>query len=110
MVFGLYAVAGLGCSGFFPLTMGIAARRFPHHVAWVLGMIYAALASGVGVGSFVMGALRGRFSLSEIYLGATVYPLICILLAAFVRSRRARPGPQDDALGPPSHEAAASLL
>jgi len=61
MVFGLYAVAGLGCSGFFPLTMGIAARRFPHHVAWVLGMIYAALASGVGVGSFVMGALRGRF-------------------------------------------------
>jgi fucose permease len=83
--FGLFALAGLGCSGFFPLTLAIASRRFAGHVAWVSSMVFAALAAGVGVGSFVTGALRGRFSLSEVYAGAALYPLACILLAAFAQ-------------------------
>jgi fucose permease len=107
---GLYAVAGLGCSGFFPLTLGIAARRFPHHVAWVSAMVYAALASGIGAGSFLTGALRGRFTLSEIFVGATVYPLVCIVLALFVRFHGSRPGPEDEALGGRPHEASTSGL
>jgi fucose permease len=87
----LYAAAGLACSGFFPLTLGIAGRHFPGRVAWASAMVYAALASGVGAGSFVAGVLRQRFTLAQIYEGAALYPLVCILLAGYVLRRGSKP-------------------
>ena len=32
----VFALGGLGCSAVFPLTVGLAGRRFPAHRTWVL--------------------------------------------------------------------------
>jgi len=93
LAIGLFTLGGLGCSAFLPLTMGIAARRFPQHVAWVSAMVYAALSSGIGVGSFAMGALREQVPLARLYAGSAAYPLACALLVVFVRHRLEQPLP-----------------
>lgn len=77
----LFALAGLGCSAFYPLTVALASRRFPGHVAWVSSMIFAALATGIGAGSFVTGALRARLPLSALYRLEALAPLLALALA-----------------------------
>ncbi len=47
---GAFALAGVACSAFLPLTISLAADRFPGSVAWVSSMLIAALMTGVGVG------------------------------------------------------------
>ncbi|MBA2492707.1 MAG: hypothetical protein H0V34_13770 [Gammaproteobacteria bacterium] len=64
---GLFALAGLACSAFFPLTIGLISRRFEQHVAWVSSMIIAALMVGVGLGAFVIGLLRSQLALEQLY-------------------------------------------
>ncbi len=76
-----FALAGLGCSAFYPLTVALASRRFPGHVAWVSSMTFAALAAGIGAGSFLTGALRARLPLSTIYRLDALYPLLALALA-----------------------------
>lgn len=77
----LFGLAGLGCSAFYPLTVGLASRRFPAHVAWVGAMAYAALVSGIGAGSFLTGMLRVRLSFVTIYRWSALCPLLALLLA-----------------------------
>jgi len=95
----LYALAGLGCSAFYPLTVSLASRRFPGHVAWVGAILYAALVTGIGLGSFAAGALRERWPLSTIYGWSALCPLLALVLAlpAIARPEKA-PGPE--AAGP----------
>jgi fucose permease len=81
----LFAAAGLSCSAFFPLTVGVASRRFPEHVPWVSSMVYAGLALGVGAGPFVMGLLRPHGSLTRLYALTAIYPILCAILGALVR-------------------------
>ncbi len=76
----LFALAGLSCSAFFPLTVGLASRRFPDHQAMVASLLIAALMVGVGVGSFVIGPLRQIFTIAELYRYSTIYPLGALLL------------------------------
>ncbi|MFZ1493612.1 MAG: MFS transporter [Candidatus Competibacter denitrificans] len=71
---GLFALAGLACSAFFPLTITLASERFPNEVAWVSSMLIAALMVGVGLGSFVIGPLREWLSLEQLYRLSAVYP------------------------------------
>lgn len=78
----LFALAGLGCSAFFPLTIARAASVFPHHVAWVSSMLIAALMLGVGLGSFMVGPLRASFALADLYRLSAVYPACALVLAA----------------------------
>jgi predicted MFS family arabinose efflux permease len=80
---GLFALAGLACSSFFPLLITLISRAFPDHVAWASSMMIAALMFGVGGGSFVFGPLRGAFSFEMIYRFSTLYPVIA-LAAVFV--------------------------
>jgi len=54
----LFAFAGLACSAFFPLSIGLASRRFEREVPWVSSALIAALMVGVGLGSYVIGLLR----------------------------------------------------
>ncbi len=90
----LFAFAGLACSAFFPLTIAIAALRFPHHVAWVSSMMIASLMVGVGVGTFAIGTLREILSFDALYRLSALYPALVFLLAVpVVRGllRRQRP-------------------
>ncbi len=91
----LFGLAGLACSAFFPLTMGIASARFPAHVPWVSGMLTAALMLGVGIGSFVLGPLRRLLDLSALYRASAIYPVVLMALLVVVVTaggRRRTPG------------------
>jgi fucose permease len=81
---GLFAVAGLGCSSFFPLLVTLIGNAYPEHVAWSSSMMIAALMLGVGAGSFVFGPLRSTFSFETIYQFSTLYPAIALVAAVFV--------------------------
>ena len=85
---GLFALAGLACSGFFPLSIGLASRRFEDHVPWVSSMLIAALMIGVGLGSYVIGILRELFSLELLYQLSAVYPAAVLILAFSMRESR----------------------
>jgi fucose permease len=86
---GLFAMAGLACSAFFPLSVALASRRFPDHVAWVSSMLIAALMVGTGLGSFVIGPLRQSLPLEQLYRLSTAYPVLAAVLAlAVVRGDR----------------------
>ncbi len=87
---GLFALAGLACSAFFPLTITLASERFPEHVAWVSSMLIAALMVGVGLGSFVIGPLREWLSLEQIYQFSAAYPIAVIGLALWLAGSRRR--------------------
>jgi len=87
----LFGLAGLGCSAFYPLTVGLASRRFPAHVAWVAAMAYASLVTGIGAGSFFTGMLRVRLSFATIYRWSALFPLLALLLAVPALATRARP-------------------
>jgi fucose permease len=86
----LFALAGLACSAFFPLTIGLASRAFPSHVAWVSSMMVAALMVGVGLGTFVIGPLRSALPLEHLYRLSALYPLLVLGLALVLLGSRAR--------------------
>ncbi|MGQ0620956.1 MAG: MFS transporter [Panacagrimonas sp.] len=87
-----FALAGLACSAFFPLTIGLVSARFPQHVAWVSSMMIAALMVGVGLGSFVVGPLRAVLSMETLYQVSSAYPVAVLLLALLLRGpSRERP-------------------
>ncbi len=77
----LFALAGLGCSSFFPLTITLVSGAFPRHVAWVSSMMIAALMAGVGLGSFVFGPLRELLSFEQLYRLSAFYPALALGLA-----------------------------
>jgi predicted MFS family arabinose efflux permease len=88
---GLFALAGLGCSAFFPLTITLISRAYPDHVAWASSMMIAALMLGVGAGSFLFGPLREAFSFAMIYRASALYPLAALIAAiVIVRSEPCR--------------------
>jgi len=92
---GLFAFAGLACSAFFPLTIGLASKRFAAHVPWVSSMLIAALMVGVGTGSYVIGLLQDMFTLERLYQLSAAYPVAVLALAVIVlrdsKSSVARP-------------------
>jgi len=81
---GLFALAGLACSSFFPLTVTLISKAFPDHVAWASSMMIAALMFGVGGGSFIFGPLRSSFSFETIYQFSTLYPALALAAAIVV--------------------------
>lgn len=86
---GAYVLAGLACSAFFPLTVAIASGRFPDAVSWVSSMLTAALMTGVGLGSFAVGALKAAVPLETLFVLSAAYPVIILLLIVpVVRARR----------------------
>lgn len=105
---GLFAFAGLACSAFFPLTIGLASKRFPDQVPWVSSMLIAALMVGVGTGSYVIGLLREMLPMEQLYRLSAAYPVAVLALAVVVlRGFRPRPQPRADA--PRTRELAATL-
>lgn len=54
----LYALLGIGCSYFFPLTIAIATRYYDQWRDTLTSLSLAFLMTGVGIGSFVIGFLN----------------------------------------------------
>lgn len=79
----LFGLAGLACSAFFPLSVDLVSKQFPQSEAFVSSLMIAALMTGVGVGSFVIGPLRNLFTLDNLYRLSGIYPLI-VLGVAFI--------------------------
>jgi predicted MFS family arabinose efflux permease len=77
----LFALAGLACSAFFPLTVGMVSRLFPESAALVSSLMIAALMLGVGIGSFIIGPLRAGLPLERLYLYSAGYPAGAFILA-----------------------------
>jgi fucose permease len=84
----VFALGGLGCSAVFPLTLGLAGRRFPAHRAWVSSALFAALVSGLGLGSLSTGFLHAGLDLATIYRLAALPPALAVALA--LRANAAR--------------------
>ena len=78
---GAFALAGIACSAFLPLTISLAVDRFPDSVAWVSSMLIAALMTGVGVGSWMVGALQASLPLAALYRLSSLYPILVLVLA-----------------------------
>jgi predicted MFS family arabinose efflux permease len=76
-----FAIAGLGCSAFFPLTVSLAAGR--DGAARAGSILTAALMVGVGLGSFAIGPLRGGASLATLYGLSAIYPLSALALCTW---------------------------
>jgi predicted MFS family arabinose efflux permease len=85
----VFALAGLGCSAVFPLTVGLATLRAPDP-AGASSLLVASLMVGVGTASFALGALRSSLPLETIYRLSAGYPLLALVLAVVV-IRRAGP-------------------
>jgi fucose permease len=90
----LFAFAGLACSAFFPVSVGLITRRFPASAALVSSLMIAALMLGVGSGSFAIGALRAMLSLENLYRVSTLYPLMAFVLAVLLLKSGAIPSRQ----------------
>ena len=87
---GAFAIAGLGCSAFLLLTIALAADRFPDSVAWVSAMLIAALMTGVGVASWLVGGLQSVLPLHALYQLSSVCPILVLTLAWLALRRRRR--------------------
>lgn len=83
-----FAVAGLACAGFFPMLVAFAAEGHPQQISWLASMLTAALMTGVGIGSYAIGALRASVSIRDLYAYAVLYPFIAIV--AVMSASRAR--------------------
>jgi fucose permease len=77
-----FALAGLGCSAFFPLTVSLASEQ--DGAARAGSVLTAALMVGVGLGSFAIGPLRGGTSLATLYGLSALYPLGALALCAWL--------------------------
>jgi fucose permease len=91
----VFALGGLGCSAVFPLTLGLAGRRFPAHRAFVSSALFAALVSGLGLGSLSTGFVHTGLDLSTIFRLSAIPPALAAFLAwrAVFRGARTRPTP-----------------
>ncbi|MGR9107199.1 MAG: MFS transporter [Gammaproteobacteria bacterium] len=87
---GLFALAGLACSAFFPLCISIASKYYPADVPRVSSMLIAALMVGVGTGSWLVGLLRERVAMEDLYRLSVFYPLAAFVLAYLVLRRAKR--------------------
>lgn len=86
----LFALAGLACSGFFPMTIGYGESRFPSIVEIAAGWLIAAYQIGYGLAAFGGGALQDTISLATLFritAGLTVAMVVMALIIA--RQQRA---------------------
>lgn len=86
----LFAFAGLACSAFFPISVGLISKQFSANAAFVSSLMIASLMIGVGVGSYVIGPLRSSFSIETLYQLSALYPASVFVLALMVVKRRAQ--------------------
>jgi MFS family permease len=87
---GVFAFAGLACSGFFPMTIGYGESTFPSIVELATGWLIAAYQVGYGLAAFGAGALQRVVSLPALFRLAALAVVVMGLLALVV-ARQQRP-------------------
>jgi fucose permease len=87
-----FAAAGMACSAFFPITVGLFTQRFPDQAALAASLMIAAGMVGASFGSFIIGPLRALMPLERIYLLAILYPCLALVLAVAYLARQKRAG------------------
>lgn len=91
----LFALGGLACSGFFPMTVGYGETTFPNLVELAAGWLIAAYQVGYGLAAFGGGALQIAVPLPSLFRGAAVLCVVMALLALPIARRQ--PGPRHPA-------------
>lgn len=86
-----YGLAGLACSAFFPLTVGIASAHYPRQAALVSSLMVSALMLGVGLGSYGLGPLRAAMPLARLFPWAAAVPLLALGLGLLTERRSGTP-------------------
>jgi fucose permease len=71
-------VVGLGMALIFPTLVTVTARRFPADADAVLGMAFAAMSAGVGVGPFLLGRAADRWGPDALGIGLAVMSLALV--------------------------------
>jgi fucose permease len=92
-----FAMAGLACSAFLPLSISFSGREFPRLSALMAGGLIAFYQLGYGVAAFGTGPLRDlmRLPFSTIFaLGSAIaVPLVAVTALIVRRSLRVLPRP-----------------
>lgn len=88
---GAFAFAGAACSAYFPMLVAYAASAFPQRVAWIASMMITAQMVGIGLGTYVIGLIKGTASITALYYVATTLPAATLLLIAVGRHVVATP-------------------
>ena len=85
-----FAMAGLACSAFLPLSISFGGTEFPYLSAVMAGGLIAFYQLGYGVAAFGTGPLRDLIGLplSTIFAGGSIVALPLALIAALIIRRR----------------------
>lgn len=97
----LFALGGLACSGFFPMTIGYGESTFPGIVELTAGWLIAAYQLGYGLAAFGGGALQSAVSLSTIFRLVAVLAVVMGVLAVAIARRQRRPTAEPALAGSP---------
>jgi fucose permease len=87
----LFALAGLGCSAFFPLTVAIGTRAFADRESLAASGLIVMLVAGNSGGTFVYGALRGWLSLGTLYQCSALLTGIMLLFIGLAAASSTSP-------------------
>jgi MFS family permease len=87
----VFALAGLACSGFFPMTIGYGESSFPGMVELAAGWLIAAYQIGYGLAAFGGGALQQAVALPTLYRLTAVLAVLMGLLSLPIAETLRRP-------------------
>lgn len=89
----VYGVAGLACSGHFPLSMALSSEHVGAAASARVGSwMFAALMTGVGLGAYLVGLTSARSSMARAYQVLVISPAVLLCIAVALR-RRSRSNP-----------------
>lgn len=84
----IYGVAGLACSGHFPLSMALSSEYVGASAsARVSSWMFAALMAGVGLGAYFVGLMHAYASMARAYQLLIISPVILLGVAIVLRGR-----------------------
>jgi fucose permease len=100
----VFALGGLACSGFFPMTIGYGEATFPSFVELAAGWLIAAYQVGYGLAAFGAGAVQQVISLSAVFRVAATAMVAMAVLALVIAGRQhpspVSPAPSSSATSP----------
>jgi predicted MFS family arabinose efflux permease len=88
----VFALGGLACSGFFPMTIGYGEATFPDIIELAAGWLIAAYQVGYGLAAFGGGALQHFVALTTVFrVGAAAMVPMAFLSVAIARHQQRSP-------------------
>lgn len=76
----VFALAGFGCSAFFPLLVGLSSHGRPEMISLNASLLTGIMMAGTGIGAFSVGAIAQQIPLQLVLTGAAVLPLAIMAL------------------------------